>query len=144
MSDINAQMERWFRGNADALDFSRLLWEAMQSWDDLEDEGRTDHNPLISWLTFGKEYHPYFMQYGHILRPVMLGVYLQWRASNVLDRGDRLDVAKSYMLRAGIYNLYHVMAWIEGGDEWAAEVGPEIYRAYGETPEEIWQEFNDA
>lgn len=136
---------RWFKGDAAAIEFAANLWNAAQEWDDLEDEGKcSNHNALLSWLAFGKEYTPYFAANSHILRPVFLSVYLQWRAANVLERGDKTDAAKAYMLRAGLYGLWHVMAWMAGGDDWAAECGPEIYRAYGETPEGLWQEFNNA
>lgn len=132
----------WFKGNPEAVQFGSLLWEALQEWDDLEDEGKCNHNRLFSWLAFGKENHPFFNTHSHLLRPAFLLVYLQWRAANVLDKGSRDDVAKSYMLRAALYSFYHLMAWICGGDDWAAEIGPAIYRTYGETPEELWQEFN--
>lgn len=140
---FNDMLAKWFQGNPEAVDFILKLWEALQIWDDIEDEKKIDgYNSLLSWLAFGKEYHPFFMQWAHLLRPAFLQVYLQWRAANVLDRGDRLDVAKSYMLRAQFYGVVHLIAWIIGGDDWAAEVGPEIWRSYGETPDDIWQEFN--
>jgi hypothetical protein len=140
---MNDRFARWFKGDEAACEFAAKLWTAAQEWDDLEDEGKCEnHNALMSWLAFGKEYTPYFAERAHVLRPVFLTTYLQWRAANVLERGDKSDVAKAYMLRASLYSMWHVMAWIAGGDDWAAEVGPEIYRSYGETPEELWREFN--
>lgn len=140
---MNERFRVWFKGDEAACDFAEKLWTAAQEWDDLHDEGQCEnHNALLSWLAFGKEYTPYFAQHAHILRPVFLTVYLQWRAANVLDRGSESDVVKAYMLRAGLYSMWHVMAWIAGGDDWAAEVGPEIYRSYGETPAELWKEFH--
>lgn len=142
---MNDAFTRWFKGNDEAVAFAVALWVAAQEWDDLEDEGQCENaNRLLSWLAFGKEYTPYFAANAHLLRPVFLSVYLQWRTANVLDRGDASDVAKSYMLRAGLYGLWHVMAWIEGGDDWAAEVGPEIYRSYGETPAGLLKEMQNA
>lgn len=129
----------WFRGNEDAARFAADAWRAAQEWDDLEDEGRCDHNALLTWLAFEKEYDPYFRAHADLLRPVMWSVALQWRAANVLDRED---VTKSYMLRAGIYGLFHFIAMIEGGSKWAAEVGPEIYRTYGETLADLQEEFS--
>lgn len=143
MDTMNDRFATWFKGDPDACQFAVMLWSAAQEWDDFEDEGKCDR-ALLSWLSFGKEYDPFFLQHSHILRPVMLCMYLNWTAANVLDRGTEGDVCKAYMLRAGIYSVWHVMAWITGGDEWAREVGPEIYRSYGETPKEIWKEFNDA
>lgn len=142
---LSDSFARWFRGNQDAVQFAETLWQVAQEWDDLEDEGRIDNpNALLSWLAFGKEYTPFFVANAHVLRPALLTMYLQWRAANVLDRGTPDDVAKSYMLRAGIYGVWHVMAWLCGGDNWAAEVGPEIYRMYGETPADILKEFHHA
>jgi hypothetical protein len=140
---LNDRFAVWFKGDEEACTFAAQLWTAAQEWDDLHDEGKCEnHNALLSWLAFGKEYTPYFAKNAQILRPVFLTVYLQWRAANVLERGDESDVSKAYMLRAGLYSMWHVMAWIAGGDDWAAEVGPEIYRSYGETPAELWKEFH--
>lgn len=145
MSDLKDCFARWFKGDQGAIDFARHLWTATQEWDDLEDEGQCEnHNALLSWLAFGKEYTPFFAEHSHIMRPAMLTMYLQWRAANVLERGDRSDVVKAYMLRAGLYTVFHTMTWIVGGDDWAAEIGPEIYKTYGETPEELWREMRNA
>lgn len=140
---MNDRFVVWFKGDEEAVEFALSLWSAMQEWDDLHDEGQcANHNALLSWLAFGKEFTPYFARNAHFLRPALLSMYLAWTASNELDRGSRQDVEKSYMLRAGIYGVWHLMAWIAGGDNWAVKVGPEIYRSYGETAEEIWKEFN--
>ena len=143
METMNERFTRWFRGNEAACELAAQLWTALQEWDDLEDEGRCEHmNALLAWLAFGKEYQPFFAAHAHMLRPAFLQLYLKWRAANVLDRGTREDVEKSYMLRADYYGFLHLMAWICGGDEWAAQVGPEIYRSYGETVDSLWKEFN--
>lgn len=140
---LNDRFNEWFCGDADAVQFAVTLWEAIQQWDDLHDEGKCEnHNALLSWLAFGKEYTPYFAQNAHILRPALLMMYLSWRAANVLERGDMRDVEKAFMLRAAFYQVLHVMAWIAGGDDHAASVGPAIYREYGETPQQLWGEFN--
>ena len=96
MTEFRDLFARWFKGDAGAIEFADHLWTASQEWDDLEDDGAChNHNSLLSWLAFGKEYTPFFAQNSHILRPAMLTMYLQWRAANVLERGDRLDVSKA-------------------------------------------------
>jgi hypothetical protein len=65
----------------------------------------------------------------------MVMVWAQWSAANKLEAkpsGD--DLAKSYMLRASLYQLFHACAVLCGGLDWAAEIGPEVYRLYGESP----------
>ena len=142
---LEDKFREWFKSHPGAVDFALQLWTATQEWDDLHDEGRcSDANQLLSWLAFGKEYHPYFAANAHILRPALLSMYLQWRAANVLERGVRADVDKAYMLRAGLYGVFHMIAWVQGGDDWAAEIGPDIYRTYDETPDGLWEEMQDA
>lgn len=136
---------RWVRGNEAAADFLLMAWHAAQEWDDIEDDGRAAHgNAAISWLAFGKEYHPFFAAHAALLRPLMLSISQRWRAANVLDRGSREDVEKALMLRAGYYDLIVMCAWIVGGDAWAETCAPEIYRMYGETVESLWKEMNHA
>ena len=135
----------WFRGNQDAVDFALCLYEAIQQWDDIEDEGQCeDHNAMIAWWAFDKEHMPFFARNAATLRPVLHLMYLQWRAANVLDHGTRADVDKSYMLRAAFFGVLHMIAAISGGTQWAVEIGPEIYREYAETTDSLWKEFNDA
>ena len=135
---------RIFKGDTGAVDFANVLWSAIQEWDDLHDEGKCqNHNALLSWLAFGKEYTPFFAAHSHIMRPALLQMYLGWQTANTLERGSRDDVNKAYMLRAGYYQVLHMMAWIIGGDLWAAEVGPEIYRLYDETADGLWAEMNE-
>lgn len=136
-------LAHWFCGDAEAVDFAVQAWDAAQLWDDLVDEGKCrDMQALLAWLAFDKEDQPFFRDHGHILRPVMRSVYLQWTAANVLERGDRQDVQKAWMLRAGIYGLFHVMAGLCGGDAWAREIGPDIWRQYGETADALAEEFS--
>jgi len=142
--NITDKFNEWFQGNQDAVFFADKLWRAAQEWDDLEDEGRCNHNALLSWMAFGKEYTPFFVANQAILRPAMLTMYLQWRCANELEQGTRADVEKAFMLRAGIYTVFVLIAWIVGGDEWAADVGIGIYQTYGETVDSLYKEFNDA
>lgn len=122
----------WFIGNEDAADFCMEVFEASQQWDDLVDEGECDVNALLAWLAFGKEYNAFFRKHPDILRPALLVMFLQWTAANTLDREPE-HIHKAYMLRAGVYSIFHLVAWIVGGTDHAEKIGPEIYRHYGET-----------
>lgn len=140
---MNDKFRRWFLGNEDACDLAEQMWTVLQEWDDIEDEGKCDDpNALLAWLAFHKEYLPFFEAHAQILRPAFLSIYLKWTAANVLDHGSKEDVEKSYMLRAEYYGFLHMIAWICGGHEWARKVGPEIYRSYGETVDDLLKEFD--
>lgn len=139
---FNEALTRWFKGDEDAVIFALQLWEAAQAWDDIEDEGRSDRtDDLMSWLAFGKEYNRFFDMSAHIMRPALLQMFLSWQTANVLERGDDDDLNKAYMLRAGYYQVLHVMTWVIGGPGWSAECGPEIYRTYAETLDELRNEM---
>jgi hypothetical protein len=137
---LEGHFAEWFKGNEQAVAFATNAWQAAQDWDDLEDEGKTRHNPLLFWLAFGKEYHPYFLLHSGILRPVMMGVALQWSVANVYETEGR-SIEKALMLRAGIYGLFHAIALIEGGYDWAEHIGPTIYDMYAETLDDLRKEF---
>jgi hypothetical protein len=70
------------------------------------------------------------------LHPVLVMVWGQWSAANAMEtfpiRGDR---EKAFMLRASLYQLFHACAVVCGGLDWAGQIGPEIYRFYGESLE---------
>ena len=59
-------------------------------------------------------------------------MYLDWTAANVLEKGSHDDIGKAWVLRAGLYRVFHVVSWLIGGHEHALKCGPEIWRTYGE------------
>lgn len=140
------QFARWFLGNDAASEFGTQVWEAMQHWDDVIDEGHTDKaSSVFQFLAFRMDWQPFFHQYEPVLRPVMLDMFLSWRCANTLEAaGIDADLEKAFMLRAGVYRLYVVMAWLIGGDEHAEKVGPEIHRFYGERLADYLKEHRHA
>ena len=148
MTDSVHFMRRWFKDDPEALDFAQHVWTAAQSWDDLRDGdlagASNEAEDLLAWLGFGMAFHPYFQKHDVIVRPVMLSMFLSWQAANELERsGDMDDALKAYMLRAGFYQLLHIMAWIAGGTEWARDAGAEIFRFYGEAPDDVIREIEE-
>lgn len=130
---LNNLMLDWFRGDREAVDYALALWNVAQAWDDVLDEGRSDEAmALLEWLGFGQDRHPFFARHAADLKPVLLRCYLDWQAANVLEQGEGDDIAKAYVLRASLYGVWHFMAMLCGGIAWATEIGPDIWRQYGE------------
>ncbi len=130
---LHDAMLEWFCDDRDAVAFAEEMFDAAQKWDDVIDDGRIDLvNGLLSHLAFRVNYGPFFKRYEYLLRPALLMIYLNWRDANVLEKGDEADKEKAFMLRAGIYDMFVLMAWIIGGEDHSARVGPEIRRMYGE------------
>lgn len=135
MSDVTLEdrFREWFCGDEIAVNYANAVWDAAQQWDDLEDEGGcADHNALLEWLAIGKNAHPFHMRAPAALDTALLMMVLSWRAANVLDH-DPVHIEKAYMLRATIYQVFHLIAWIVGGPAHAHAIGPDIYREYSET-----------
>lgn len=134
----------WFLGDAGAIRFASDLWVAAQEWDDLHDEGRGNHNAVLNWLGFEAMRDPFLSANSHVLKPALLQMYLDWTAANALEKGEEDDIAKAWVLRAGLYRVFHVVSWLIGGHEHALKCGPEIWRTYGETKQDFAEEMSHA
>lgn len=145
MQAMRDMMMGWFCGDESAVDLAIELFDLAQQWDDLVDEGDISKaNPVLAYLGFRLSYRPFFARYEALLRPALLVAYLGWRDANVLEWGDAADKEKAFMLRAGIYDVFALMAWIIGGEDHSARVGPSIRRAYAERLADFMQEHENA
>jgi len=127
-----------------AIRFACDLWVAAQEWDDLQDEGKANHNAVLNWIGFEPMRDPFLSANAHVIKPAVLQMYLDWMAANTLEKGSEDDIDKAWMLRAGLYRVYHVVSWLIGGHEHALECGPDIWRIYGETRTQFHQEMANA
>jgi hypothetical protein len=139
---FTAAFARWFKGNQSAMRFCADMVEIAHVWDDLVDADKpvtpaaanAAFRKLVLEIPAGEFYRANF----NFLHPVMVMIWAQWDAANKMEaRPSKDDFVKTYMLRASLYQIFHACAVICGGLDWAAEIGPEVYRLYGETPEKI-------
>ncbi len=137
--------EAWFLGDKDAIRFAKQVWIVAQSWDDVVDEGdTTSANDVFQWMSFGRFKEPFFVRFMPEMQTAMLMVYLAWRDATVLECESKASCEKAYVLRAMIYQLWGLMAHLIGGEAHSRDIGPEIWRSYGETLEDLLKEFNHA
>lgn len=130
---------RWFKGNTSAMRFCADVVEVSHVWDDL-----VDCDKPVSAATADKTFrkmmleipaNDFYRENFGFLHSVMILIWAQWDAANRMEaRPMKNDLVKTFMLRAALYQLFHACAVLCGGLDWAAEVGPEIYRLYGEEP----------
>jgi hypothetical protein len=132
--------DRWFKGNTGAMRFCADVVEVSHVWDDLVDAD----SPVSSEVadkTFRKMMleipaNEFYRANFGFLHPVMILIWAQWDAANKMEINPQDgDFERTYMLRASLYQLFHAVAVLCGGLDWAAQVGPEIYRFYGERLE---------
>ncbi|SLN72031.1 hypothetical protein ROJ8625_03779 [Roseivivax jejudonensis] len=122
-------LNKWFCGNAQAVNFMENLSIACSEWIRMSQTSETDcMGRMTVWMAFGKELHPFFVQHAAILRPVVLTSCLQLRTIASLDPEQSPDQPIIEVLSHSLLSVVHVTAWICGGDQWAEEIAPEIYR----------------
>lgn len=130
---------KWFKGNEYAVALCMDLLLVAHAWDDLidEDKGLSEQEIDEAFLCalVSIPANPFFAQNSQYLLPVFHSVWLQWKVANVFEREKQQhDMEKAYMLRASIYQVFQMVALLCGGRDWAVEVGPEVWRLYGEAP----------
>lgn len=144
---FSAAFSKWFKGNQSAMRFCADVVEVSHVWDDLVDcdVSVTSCDAPVSSETADKAFRKLMLEIPAndfyranfaFLHPVMVMIWAQWDAANTMeDNPLKNDFAKTYMLRASLYQLFHACAVLIGGLDWASEVGPQIYRLYGEEPQ---------
>lgn len=144
------KMLLWFRGDTDAVRFALDVWAVTQVWDDLYDQDRPIERDVVvdalRRLMYTIPMNPFYALHPHELAPLMHDMILKWQIANTFesDQQDAGDIAKAWMLRAGIYQLFVSVASLAVDPVWASVVGPEVWRTYGETLEDFVAEVKDA
>lgn len=137
---FTAAFDRWCKGNQSAMRFCADMVEVAHVWDDLVDCDKpvssTSANAAFRKLMLEIPSNEFYRANFAFLHPVLVMIWAQWEAANAMETHPfKNDIEKCYMLRASLYQLFHACAVLCGGLDWAAEIGPEVYRLYGETPE---------
>lgn len=137
---FTAAFDRWFKGNTAAMKFCADMTEVAHVWDDLVDADKPVSSVKAD-VAFRKMMleipsNEFYRANFGFLHPVIVMIWAQWTAANGMEthpfKGDR---EKAFMLRASLYQLFHACAVLCGGLDWAAQIGPEVYRLYGESLE---------
>ena len=134
--------DRWFKGNQSAMRFCADMVEVAHVWDDLVDGDKpvtsSKANSIFRKMMLEIPSNEFYRANFTFLHPILVMVWAQWDAANAMETHPfKDDMAKAYMLRASLYQLFHACAVLCGGLDWAGQIGPEVYRLYGENLEAI-------
>lgn len=130
--------------HADASDWLVGVWGAFQFYDDLADGDEITRADVDRELWSGMvamPSNPFFMARSQTLLPVLALQILKWQASDYAERNGQAD-ARSYVWRAGYYDLVLLVAHLCGGAD--AEKACAVLSMYGETIDEYMGEFPNA
>lgn len=134
-----------YQGREDAKAISFEILDLVHIWDDLYDQDKDvspeQVNQAFFSAIYGLQTNPVWQQCA--LGAHMLNVVLRWKDANVLEREKKSDddLNKAYMLRAGVHDLFLIIAFHFFGMEWAEKVGPVLRRFYAETLDEYLEEM---
>lgn len=135
------------QGNQHAVELCVTLFGIAQVWDDLIDDSAEVKNINKAFVAALVEIptNP-IAQMMPELPYHIYNVFLRWRdATNIENNNPAVDdLHKCYMLRAGLYDIFALIAAKLYGDDYAESVGVQIRRFYGETFLEYSKEFNNA
>lgn len=76
----------------------------------------------------------------------LVNVYLRWNDANLIEakKLSRNEIAKAWMLRAGLYDLFVLLAAKLHGIPWAEQIGITVREYYGEQLTDFITEVYDA
>lgn len=131
----NLLFDRIYQGDKSLCGVAMTVLEAVHLWDDLIDGDEIDNrdvNRVFLKLFTVLAPHPLW---DRELSGLMYSVYLRWQEANTFecdpDATDH-ELSQAWMLRAGVYDIFILLAAKRFGTEWAEAIGPEVRRAYGE------------
>lgn len=132
-----AILEHSFETLALGPDASRWLldvWRAIQVFDDMADGdsiARDDLNKTIWASLVGLQMNPFHAANAAALVPVLALQILKWHGANAVEAEGKPD-ARSFVWRAGYYDLVLMVTCIIHGAEKAAALSSVVMRMYGE------------
>ena len=147
-------MTDWLRLNlqrvlalpAPAIDWLLMLFEAIQVFDDVADGDpveREDLNAVIWNTLVGMNQNTFWIANSQSLTPVVATMILKWQASDQAERDGKAD-AKSFVWRAGYYDVVLMTVALCDGTQQATEKAQQVMELYGETFEDYMKEFDHA
>ena len=129
-----------------AVEWLMMVYDALQVFDDVADGDpveRKDLNATIWNTLVGMHQNAFFIANSNHLTPLLATMILKWQASDTAERNKQAD-AKSFMWRAGFYDLILMAVSLLHGAEYAATHGHHVMALYGEKFEDYMKEFCNA
>jgi hypothetical protein len=130
----------------DAVKWLLDLFHAFQIFDDFADNDVVDRNDLnlLIWNTLvGMQQNPFYMANSYCLSSIVGLNILKWQASDTVERSGNAD-AKSYVWRAGYYDIVLAVVQLCHGPVFAAQNAHIVLGLYGETYDDYMKEFKNA
>lgn len=121
-----------------------MCFDAFQVFDDFADGDkveRPDLDNLIFCSLVAMPSNQFFASYSSRLLPILANAIMKWKASDTVEKNGGAD-EKSFVWRAGFYDLVLEVANICHGYKFAMENAHVVMALYGEKFKDYKEEFN--
>lgn len=128
----------------DATDWLIMLYEATQTFDDYADgdEVPRRHFDALLWNTLvAIPQNSFFRAHCATLSPLVAASILKWQAADSIERGKGTPDARSFVWRAGFYDLVLMCVQLVHGPQVAIENAHHVLNLYGESFNDYLGEF---
>jgi hypothetical protein len=137
-----------YKGDAHASQLSLAILHVLHTWDDIIDADVDLPDAMVNsaFLTVMTDISLSPL-WDREMATLLRSVYFRWQAANNYEAdlaSSDNDLAKAWMLRAGCYDFFVLIANKLYGDAWAEHISPVVYRYYGETLITFIKEKRDA
>lgn len=129
---------------ADAVRWLLDMWQAIQTFDDVADGDAVSPESADKalWSSLcGLQMNPFHAAHGHMLVPVVALQILKWHGANAVENAGNRD-ARSFMWRAGFYDLVLWVVTLCLGPDAARERAASVMAMYGESLTDYLGETN--
>lgn len=119
------------------------VWQLIQTLDDVADGdsvSRDNLNATIWAALVTMPANPFYLANAQALQSGLASLVLKWQASDDAERAGKAD-ARSYMWRAGYYDLILLVVLLTKGHATAMQDAVTVMHLYGETLHEYLKEF---
>jgi hypothetical protein len=143
---LRKNLQEFFALPSTAVDWLIMLYEAIQVFDDVADNdlvNREDLNSTIWNTLVAMGQNPFWRGNSETLSPIVASMILKWQGSDQAERDGKAD-AKSFMWRAGYYDVVLMAVALCHGTKAATAHAQDVMRLYGETLESYLMEFKNA
>ena len=143
---FNQLFQHIYKGNPRAVKLSFDLLHIVHVWDDIIDQDDVSDQDVNKAFVLSLIELPMNPLWTPMMQANMLNVFYRWNDANKIEltEVDDNELAKAWMLRAGVYDMFVLLAGQLYGLEWADEIGPLVRSFYGEKLQDFLSEVHNA
>lgn len=146
IQSLHDNLSKAFGLPSSAVEWLLMIYQAIQVFDDVADGDEVTRHELDKtiWnMLVAMHQNKFWRLNQDALSPLLATMVLKWQASDVFEREGKAD-AKSFVWRAGYYDLVLASVQICHGPEIAIKMAPYVMALYGEKFEDYMREFKNA